>query len=124
MNMIKNLLIRYYKILTIILFVFITALSLFPLPELPEVPGKDKTLHMLAYAVLAFPVSFARPKYIGWILLALLIWSGIIELIQPYVNRYGEFADLIANGAGLLLGYLAARLLAYLLPERSKNTKL
>jgi len=30
--------------------------------------------------------------------------GGVIELIQPYVNRYGEWLDFIANTAGVLIG--------------------
>ena len=33
---------------------------------------------------------------------------GAIELIQPYVNRYGEWLDLGANGLGLVVGILIA----------------
>ena len=30
--------------------------------------------------------------------------GGVIELIQPYVNRYGEWLDFIANVTGVLIG--------------------
>jgi len=33
-----------------------------------------------------------------------VLWSGAIELIQPYVNRYGEWLDLAANVAGVAIG--------------------
>jgi len=33
-------------------------------------------------------------------------WSGGIELIQPYVNRYAEWGDFAANAAGLACGWL------------------
>ena len=41
-------------------------------------------------------------------IVGLLMYSGIIELIQPYVNRYGEWLDLGANGLGLIGGVLIA----------------
>jgi len=31
-------------------------------------------------------------------------WSGGIELIQSYVNRYGEWLGLVTNASGLILG--------------------
>lgn len=67
-------------------------------------------MHLLAYAVLAFPVSFARPKGYAWWLLGFLVWSGAIELVQPFVNRTSDLVDLIANATGLMLGYFLARI--------------
>jgi hypothetical protein len=44
-----------------------------------------------------------------------ICWSGAIELLQPFVNRYGEFQDLAANIIGLVCGLLAAKLIRWLL---------
>jgi VanZ family protein len=87
----------------------ITFLSLWPLPELPELPGNDKTGHLIAYATLMLPASIRRPKY--WILYGFLFvaYSGVIELIQPFVNRYAEWLDLAANSAGIFLGAVIGR---------------
>lgn len=82
----------------------ITVLSLWPLPELPAVPGTDKLHHLTAYAVLAIPVVYARPRHWGWVIVFFVGYSGLIELIQPYMNRYGEWLDLLANVFGLMLG--------------------
>nr|WP_211316795.1 VanZ family protein [Arenicella xantha] len=102
---------RYWLPLTVIQLVAITILSLLPLPELPPLPGNDKTHHLIAYASLMLPVAFVRPRH--WMLLAMgfVVWSGVIELIQPSVNRYGEWLDLVANSIGILLGYLLALLM-------------
>jgi VanZ family protein len=109
--MIRTLIINHYKVLTILLLVIITILSLIPFPELPEIPGKDKTFHLLAYAALAFPVSFARPNYWLRIILIFLLWSAVIELIQPYFNHIQDWKDLLANAIGLFIGYVMGRLL-------------
>ncbi|GHA06912.1 hypothetical protein GCM10008090_15750 [Arenicella chitinivorans] len=93
------------------LLVVITVLSLTPLPQLPEMPGTDKLHHFIAYAALMFPVAFAQLRHRVWLALGFFVWSGSIELIQPMVNRYGEWLDLAANGLGLLLGYLIAVLM-------------
>lgn len=94
---------NYIKISMMILL-SIVILSLYPVENLPSVPGTDKTHHFIAYATLAFPVSYARSK--SWILLMpfFLLCSGLIELIQPFVNRYGEWLDMLANASGLALG--------------------
>lgn len=90
--------------LTVSLLVVISILSLWPLAALPDVPGTDKIHHFIAYAVLALPLSVARPRHWLWGVMILVAYSGVIELIQPYVNRYGEWLDLLANGLGLCLG--------------------
>lgn len=97
----------------------IAVLSLWPLPDLPAVPGTDKTHHLIAYAVLMLPTALRKPKY--WLLISLLfiLSSGVIELIQPYVNRYREFNDLIANVIGLACGLLLAQILNWVFPINS-----
>ena len=92
------------------ILLLITTLSLTPLTHLPEAPGSDKAHHFIAYGALFFPVALARPKH--WLLIAVFfaLWSGVIEIIQPYVNRYGEWLDMLANCTGLFCGYLIALL--------------
>lgn len=87
-----------------------SVLSLTPLPQLPEVVWSDKIHHLIAYSVLMFPAFLAMHKARFVLLSAFFIWSGVIELIQPFVNRYGELLDLLANGVGLLIGALLALL--------------
>lgn len=100
---------RLWKPLTALILAAILWASLTPLPELP-LPGLllwDKIQHLLAYAILALPVAFAAPRrWPLWILGFLAVSAGI-ELVQPMVNRYGEWKDLVANAAGLALGTLA-----------------
>lgn len=110
---------RFWLPLTIILLSVITVLSLTPLSQLPSVPVDDKWQHLLAYGALVFPMALAQPKgfWIGFC--GLLFWSGAIELIQPYVNRYGEWADFAVNGAGLLLGSLMAIVIYQRMLKRS-----
>lgn len=91
-------------VISIVILTAITTLSLLPLPELPEVAGGDKLHHIMAYLCLAIPVTVKGEGRLLWFLLFYITWSGAIELIQPFVNRYGEWADLLANGVGLLLG--------------------
>ncbi len=106
MRFIAKLLEQYWLIISLAFLIIISFLSLSRLPQLPEAPGSDKTHHLIAYAALAFPAAFARPSYWWATLTFFLIWGGLIELIQPYVNRYGELLDFIANSAGVALGVL------------------
>jgi len=94
--------------ISLFILTVITLLSLYPLESLPSVPGSDKTHHFIAYAVLMFPAALKKPKYLPFIVLFFVSWSGAIELIQPYANRYGEWLDLAANTAGIVCGLLIA----------------
>lgn len=81
-------------------------LSLSPLPQLPEIAVSDKLEHFAAYTVLGFLGGVSRRSIRGmlWISLAIVAYGGAIELIQPYVNRYMELGDFIANACGTLFG--------------------
>ena len=79
-------------------------LSLTPLDELPPVPGGDKTHHLIAYSALAFPTALAKPRLIVPLAMPYIALGGVIEWIQPYVNRYGEMLDFLANTAGVIIG--------------------
>ena len=98
----------HWLLLTVLIVMAITVLSLYPLDNLPSVPGTDKTHHFIAYGALAFPVALARPEKWLLFILGFLVYSGVIELVQPYVNRYGEWLDLGANGLGLFVGIVIA----------------
>lgn len=114
MNKLLTSIQKYWISSTLFILTLITILSLRPLETLPPVPGNDKTHHFIAYGVLMLPTALRKPKY--WLLIALLfiVCSGVIEMIQPYVNRYGELEDLIANIAGLICGLILAEILRYL----------
>ena len=90
--------------LSVMVALLIVVLSLTPLPQLPDVTGSDKTHHIIAYAALAIPTAIATPRRV-WLLATLyVLLGGMIELIQPFVNRYGEWLDFIANIFGVSLG--------------------
>lgn len=108
---------------TLIVLTAITILSLTPLKALPPAPGSDKTHHFIAYATLMFPCAIRKPKHLRFITLFFIGWSGIIELIQPYVNRYGELQDLMANIGGLGCGFLIGLAVRRLVPTPTATGK-
>jgi membrane protease YdiL (CAAX protease family) len=114
-----NLIKTYWLACTVCTLAAITALSLSPLPDLPAVPGSDKALHLLAYAALIFPVGLRRPQHIPALFLLFILYSGMIELIQPSVNRCCEWLDLAANICGLTCGLLLAEVLRRLNARRA-----
>lgn len=103
---------RFWPALTLALLTVVTGLSLVPLAELPlPGAGQDKLQHLVAYGALAFPVALARPSRWAMMLAGLAAWSGVIELLQPLVNRSASVFDLAANVAGILMAVAGATLL-------------
>ena len=58
----------------------------------------------------AFPLSFRDAAAARIVLPLAVAYGGLIELVQPYVNRYGEWGDFVANAMGCLIGFALARL--------------
>ncbi len=109
---------KHWIAITLLILTAISVLSLWPLENLPSVPGSDKTHHFLAYAALMFPTALRRPNYWKVIGLFFIIYSGAIEIVQPYVNRYGEWLDLLANAGGLFCGLVIATFFVNLYPDK------
>jgi hypothetical protein len=86
LNQLLNLNKRYWIAFTVFNVIIVSTLSLTPLDHLPHAPGGDKTHHLISYFLLIIPCALAKPKH--WLLVAigLSLWSGAIELLQPFVN--------------------------------------
>ena len=93
-----------WKIYTTLIFVIITFLSLYPLKEQPSIPGSDKIHHLIAYAALSIGVGLRRPSNYLLIIVFFSFYSGLIEIVQPYVNRFGEIEDFLFNNLGIFIG--------------------
>ena len=78
----------------------------------------DKAEHGLAFAVLAWLALLVWPKWPLRLWLALFAFGGAIELLQAASGwRSGEWADWLADGIGLGLGWLAWLPMHHLLPR-------
>lgn len=88
-------------------------LSLTPSPPEPvRISGIDKLEHALAYCLLMLwfcQVYVRRTQRL--FVAALLIAQGVaVEFLQEMTGyRYFEFADMLANAAGVMLGWVWAR---------------
>ena len=109
--------------LTIVLGLGIAWGTLFPLEELPPAPGSDKLHHLLAFGIFVLPISVLNPKRTWLIFLVGVFYGGMIELIQPYVNRYREIGDFWANTTGAVLGVLLARLIILLRARKDHSSQ-
>lgn len=84
-------------------FLIISWSTLTPLDQLPPVPGSDKLHHVIGFGGWALMSAFGPSRRFLVMALVIVCWGGAIELIQPSINRYGEWADFIANSTGVLL---------------------
>ena len=105
--MLKKIFLFFYenwKIYTSLIFIIITLLSLYPLKEQPIIPVSDKITHLIAYSALTIGVGLRRPSNYFLIIIFFSFYSGLIEIIQPYVNRFGEIEDFLFNNLGIFIG--------------------
>ena len=107
---------KYFKILllpnlqtgVVLTFIFILIIcvgTLIPLPQAFDVPGTDKWHHFLAFAALTYPLTVVSRRYWLSIILFGLLFGALIEIIQPYVHRFGDVADFTVNAIGVLIGF-------------------
>lgn len=80
-----------------------------PDPPLFDVPGLDKAVHVLLFAIPALLLRLLTPRW--WPIAVLALHAPVSELIQwRFVSlRSGDAWDLVADLSGLALGVFAAR---------------
>jgi VanZ family protein len=89
--------------------VIVTA-SLMPAAHIPETGLSDKAGHVLAYAILAVLGLYAYPRYVHLVLAGVFIMGLAVEVSQEFTPTRGfEWLDILANGLGLLLGFVGWR---------------
>lgn len=97
-----------------LLLAAVAVLSLLPGPQLPAIAFSiwDKAQHALAFAALAMLGLWAYGAAGGQarLMLGLLAFGIGIELAQAATGwRHGEWPDVLADAAGLALGWAAVR---------------
>ncbi|MDB0012735.1 VanZ family protein [Paracoccaceae bacterium] len=88
--------------------------------------GADKLLHTADFALLVMPMLMVRLKtglVIAPLALLALLFGAAIELIQPYVNRFGDFSDFWADFVGVLIGVNLAILLNPFIKQYAARNK-
>ena len=102
---------RAWRLAFVLSLASVLLLSLAPATPASLTTGWDKTTHLLGFAVLGLLGLWSYPGRTVTVLLGLLAYGGLIEVLQsltPY--RLAEWADLLADALGLLLGAVLARL--------------
>ncbi|WP_353668003.1 hypothetical protein [Marinomonas sp. THO17] len=91
----------------------ISVATLTPMEHLPDAPGSDKLHHVIGFGGWALMCAFGPLKRFLWMAVFIFLWGGVIELIQPSVNRYGEWLDFYADGLGVFIVVLLRGMLYY-----------
>lgn len=113
---------RAWRIALLAMLSVISFLALSPAPPASIDTGWDKLNHLAAFAALAFAAALsaqASARHAHRSALALLAYGGLIEVLQNRMPpRQGEWADLLADSIGILLGLALAALLRRLARQR------
>lgn len=111
----RKTLLRLGKIGLCLCLLGITVISLLPasVGDMEAETGiGDKIGHIVGYGAAMGAGFFAVANVLHrvWVFLALALYSGTMELTQMAMaaGREGSWEDMIANGAGLLVGLAAA----------------
>ena len=110
-------------VLTSAVALVIGFLALLPLTVPPSVPGTDKTHHLIAFAALVLPAAILSPRMLIWVLPLAILYGGLVELIQPYTGRFGEWLDFQADVIGALLGLIIGLSIRKLVSSRGRWRK-
>ncbi len=97
---------KWAKTLFWVSMVIVLILSLIPMTGPASVSGQDKLHHFIAYAFLCWlAIRSYRDRFsIASIGIALVVLGLAVEVAQYFTDyRYAEFADAVANTAGILL---------------------
>ena len=91
--------------LTVIVTLTLTVAMLWPLEAPPPAPeGSDKLVHLVAFAVLSFPLARTGRFGLLPVFVGASAFGGAIELIQPSFNRSADINDWVADIVGVILG--------------------
>ena len=91
--------------LTVIVTTIVTVAMLWPLEQPPPAPdGSDKIVHLVAFAAISFPLSRTGRFGLLPVFLGASVFGGVIELIQPSINRSADINDWIADIIGTAIG--------------------
>jgi len=76
-----------------------------PLEAPPPAPeGADKLVHLVAFAVLAFPLARTGRFGLLPVFIGASVFGGAIEFMQPSFNRSADINDWVADVVGVGLG--------------------
>ena len=104
---------RRWRWLLVVMMAATSWLAFMPSEPKPDaLPHLDKLQHAAAFAALAAVAALAAadPRRAWPVGLSLLGYGLFVELVQAWLpTRHGDLLDLLADGAGILLGLALVR---------------
>ena len=102
---------RLWRLLFLACLTGVLVLSLMPAGVRLPNTGWDKSNHLLAFMALALTGLKAHPKRPALLLAGLLVYGGLIEVLQSFTpDRMAEWGDLFADALGLAIGWSVMQL--------------
>ncbi len=88
----------------------VIGVALLPAPLVEPVTYNDKVAHAAAFAFfMVWFSALVEPRRLVWLAFGLLCYGGLIEGLQALtVTRKADVLDLVADAAGLAIGWFAA----------------
>ncbi len=101
--------------LAAVLAVFLGVAALLPGELLrPYLPQDGRVAHALGLFLIALLITASYPQSWGWVLGLGSVLGAAVELVQPVFGRGAQWADLMADIVGLVLGIGLVRLTLHL----------
>ena len=117
-------------LLCLSLIVFLSLMIYIPETPLDDVAFIDKWTHLVMYGGSCSVIWFEHLRLhkgnpVWWKLtiyavVGMVVLGGVIELIQPYFQRSGEWLDFVADAVGVALGALTGLLMRAVMRRRSR----
>lgn len=112
---------RFLAVATLAFTALLVVATHYPRPEelLGPNPPSDKTLHLVAYGMLAALATATwltsrrlAGRSLGGLAIALAVFGGIDEVTQPFFRRSAEPLDWIYDCVGIVIGIAAVAAVA------------
>lgn len=101
----------FWHIIGFVYIALIIYLSLAPISSvMPSAAGTDKVMHIAAYAIMMiwFGLIYKARRRVIVLGIAFIILGIVLEILQGLTGyRSMEVMDMIANNAGVLIGWIA-----------------
>ena len=115
--------VRRRALLAACLLTVIVALSVAPAADRPHTGAPGQLEHLVAYAGVAFLLTFGDParRRMAWFA-TLVALSGALEIAQLFIpGRHAQVIDWLASSAGAGLGALAAATAGTMLARKTRS---
>ncbi|WP_183521114.1 teicoplanin resistance protein VanZ [Mameliella alba] len=85
------------------LLAMVTTLTIGPKFDAINILFGDKVQHAIGFGSIVVPAALFRPRWLGYLAPAVILFGGLIEGIQMFTGREGSLSDWIANIVGICI---------------------